>query len=153
EQRHQYRGQHRQRVERMTDPLKPRHLATAVEAELVHKHEQTLRGKNSDSQRSECHRRYGQGASPIRGASPTGLTRLISEPYKVKPGPKARLTTSVPGFTAGSRNRRSQMCGNVAEDMLPRSKSISREARTCDGSSRSHSSTLSTMRGPPGCTA
>ena len=49
----------------------------------------------------------------------------------VSPGPKAMLSTGVPFFTSGSRSMRSQMCGTVAELMLPPSRSASLLSTIC----------------------
>ena len=89
-----------QRVERVADALPARQAAPAVEPALVDEHRECLRG---DRDRDEAeHHRFSNSA-----------------PHTVSPGPNARLGISVPRGTPPSSTRRIQMCGSVADDMLP----------------------------------
>src|SRR5690606_25715593 len=116
--------------------LPARQPATSVEVELVSEHHDGLQRCGCEEPRVH-----------------DGPTFCITAPDSVSPGPNARLTTSVPGDTASSRASSIQMCGSVAEDMLPRRRSTSRLAAICDPSRSSASRTWSTIFGPPGCTA
>src|ERR1041384_4691941 len=134
---HQQPGQtehDREGVERGADALPGRQAARAMEPALVDDHDHALQ-----------HDRDHAGGEHQRFSS--------SSPHIVRPGPKARLTTGVPGATRGSSIRRAQTWGSVADDMLPWSRSTSRLMATWASRSSSTSRTRSMILGPPGWTA
>src|SRR5437879_3256311 len=52
----------------------------------------------------------------------------ITEPKIVRPGPKARLITGRPAGSPSVASKSRQTCGNVADDILPRSRNTRRLA-------------------------
>lgn len=93
-------GENRKGVEGVTDSFPAWQTASSVEPEFINGHTDHLQNKWNNK--------------PIR----TQHFRN-NAPAIVSPGPKARLTRSVPGLILASCTAAIQMWGRVADDMFP----------------------------------
>ncbi len=93
--------QHRQRIERVPDALPSSEAPSTMKVKLVEPHRDRLRAQRREDDGREVH------------------LFTITAPDTVRPGPKARLATGVSTGTLASSRMDVQMCGNVADDMLP----------------------------------
>ena len=90
-------------VDRMPYPLPSAEPTPPVTPTLVGEHRQRLERDRREEKRKGNH----------------GTCLRKTPPQTVSPGPKARLTTSVPSRTAESSRMRIHTWGSVADDMLP----------------------------------
>src|SRR5512133_2276708 len=109
-------GQEHRGVQGVPHPLAAGQGPPAVEPELVHPHGEALEAERQEPEQQSVHPCFRRRAPEI-----------------VSPGPKARETIKVPGWTVPSSRMAFQTWGSVAEDMFPKSPRMVLLAWICSG--------------------